>query len=244
MTTSNPTLNESTFQSAGVSTNPMTLQGTVNKTGILLALVIAPAIYTFGQTTANPGSAMVWMIAGLIVGLIAALVTTFKMEWAPITAPVYAIAEGLALGGISAMYNMQFHGIVIQAVMLTVGVLGVMLALYTMRILQPTQKFMMGVFAATGAIALTYLVSMVLGFFGISIPFIHSNGLFGIGFSVVVVIVAALNLIMDFGLIESGIRSRAPKYMEWYGGFSLLVTLVWLYLEILRLLSKLASRRD
>ena len=244
MTTSNPTLNQDTFLSAGSSANPMTLQGTVNKTGILLALVIIPALYTFGQTTTNPGGATVWMIAGLIVGLIAALVTTFKMEWAPITAPVYAIAEGLALGGISAMYNLQFHGIVIQAVMLTVGVLGLMLGLYTTRILQPTQKFMMGVFAATGAIALTYLVSMVLGFFGISVPFIHSNGLFGIGFSVVVVIVAALNLIMDFGIIEGGIRARAPKYMEWYGGFSLLVTLVWLYLEILRLLSKLASRRD
>lgn len=244
MTTSNPTLNQDTFLSAGSSANPMTLQGTVNKTGILLALVIIPALYTFGQTTTNPGGATVWMIAGLIVGLIAALVTTFKMEWAPVTAPIYAIAEGLALGGISAMYNLQFHGIVIQAVMLTVGVLGLMLGLYTTRILQPTQKFMMGVFAATGAIALTYLVSMVLGFFGISVPFIHSNGLFGIGFSVVVVIVAALNLIMDFGIIEGGIRARAPKYMEWYGGFSLLVTLVWLYLEILRLLSKLASRRD
>ena len=242
--TNNPVLNSDTFLSAGASANPMTLQGVVNKTFLLLAMVVVPALYTFGQITANPAAAMGWMIGGIIVGAIAALVTVFKTTWAPVTAPLYAVAEGLALGAISGMYNLQFHGIVIQAVMLTVGVLGLMLGLYTTRIIQPTQKFMIGVVAATGAIALTYLVSIVLSFFHISIPFIHSNGLFGIGFSVVVVIVAAMNLIIDFDFIESGIRARAPKYMEWYGGFSLLVTLVWLYLEILRLLSKLASRRD
>ena len=242
--TNNPVLNSDTFLSAGASANPMTLQGVVNKTFLLLAMVVVPALYTFGQVTANPAAAMGWMIGGIIVGAIAALVTVFKTTWAPVTAPLYAVAEGLALGAISGMYNLQFHGIVIQAVMLTVGVLGLMLGLYTTRIIQPTEKFMIGVVAATGAIALTYLVSIVLSFFHISIPFIHSNGLFGIGFSVVVVIVAAMNLIIDFGFIESGIRARAPKYMEWYGGFSLLVTLVWLYLEILRLLSKLASRRD
>ena len=241
---SNPTLNSGTFLSAGASANPMTLQGVVNKTFLLLAMVIVTAFYTFGHTSTNPAAAAAWMTGGIIVGLIASLVTVFKTAWAPVTAPIYALAEGFALGAISGMYNLQFHGIVIQAVILTVGVLGLMLGLYTTRILQPTQKFMMGVVAATGAIMLTYLVSMVLGFFHIQIPFIHSSGLFGIGFSVVVVIIAAMNLIIDFGVIETGIRARAPKYMEWYGGFALLVTLVWLYLEILRLLSKLASRRD
>ena len=160
------------------------------------------------------------------------------------TGSIYAIAEGLFLGAISAVYEAQFHGIVLQAVMLTIGVLLAMLGLYTTRIIQPTQKFMMGVFAATAGIALVYLVTIVLGFFHINVPFIHSNGLMGIGFSVFVVIIAALNLIIDFGVIEQGVAARAPKYMEWYSGFGLLVTLVWLYLEILRLLSKLASRRD
>jgi uncharacterized YccA/Bax inhibitor family protein len=242
---SNPTLTENTFTSAGAGVaNPMTLQGTINKTGMLLALVIAPALYTWQQTMENPGSATPWLIGGLIAGFVLCLITVFKQTWSPVTAPLYAIAEGLALGAISAMYEKSFHGLVLQAVMLTVGVLGMMLALYTMRILQATEKFMMVIVAATGAICLTYLVTMVLGFFHIQVPFIHGNGLMGIGFSIVVVVVAALNLIMDFGLIESGVNSKAPKYMEWYAGFSLLVTLVWLYLEILRLLSKLSSRRN
>ena len=241
----NPTLTQNTFTSAGVGVaNPMTLQGTINKTGVLLALLTVPAIYTWRQAMANPAAATPWLITALIVGFILSLITVFKQSWAPVTAPLYAIAEGFVLGAVSAMYANLYHGIVLQAVMLTVGVLGMMLGLYTMRILQATEKFMMVIVAATGAICLTYLVTMVLGFFHIQVPFIHGNGLMGIGFSVVVVVVAALNLILDFGLIENGVKAQAPKYMEWYAGFSLLVTLVWLYLEILRLLSKLASRRD
>jgi len=222
----------------------MTLQGAVNKCAILLALVCVPGILVWQKTMNNPAAAMPWVIGGLIAGLILCLVTCFKQVWAPVTAPLYALAEGLVLGGVSAIYEQQFHGIVMQAVLLTVGTLLAMLALYTMRIIQPTRKFMLGVFAATAGIGLAYLIGIVLSLFGVRMGFLYGNGLFGIGFSVVVVIVAALNLILDFATIEQGVQSRAPKYMEWYAAFGLLVTLVWLYLEILRLLSKFAGRRD
>jgi uncharacterized YccA/Bax inhibitor family protein len=245
MNSSNPALSPTAFSNAGVSNSaPMTLQGAVNKTMFFLMLLSASALYTWRQAEANPAAAMPWMIGGCIVGLIMAIVTGFKKEWAAVTGSLYAIAEGLALGAISALYEAQFHGIVLQAVMLTIGVLLAMLALYTTRLVQPTAKFQMGVFAATAGIGLVYVVTMVLGFFGIHVPFIHSNGLVGIGFSVFVVIIAALNLIMDFSMIEYGVANRSPKYMEWYSAFGLLVTLVWLYLEILRLLAKLSSRRD
>ena len=238
MNSSNPTLSPSIFQNAGTSDNPMTLQGTVNKTGVLLALLFATAMFTWRMGAA--AMPLVW--GGFFIGLIACLVTCFKKEWSAVSAPVYALAEGLVLGGISAMYEAQFHGIVLQAVLLTVGTLLGMLALYTMRIIQPTQKFMMGVAAATTGIALTYFIGFILSMFGVQMGFLYGTSLFSIGFSVVVVIVAALNLIMDFAMIDQGVRDRAPKYMEWYAGFGLLVTLVWLYLEILRLLSKLARR--
>jgi uncharacterized YccA/Bax inhibitor family protein len=222
----------------------MTLQGAVNKCAILLALVIVPGFFVWQKTMNDSAAAMPWVFGGLVVGFILCLVTCFKRAWSPVTAPLYAAAEGLVLGGVSAIYEQQFHGIVMQAVLLTVGTLLAMLALYTMRIIQPTRKFMLGVFAATAGIALTYLIGMVLSLFGVQMGFLHGNGLFGIGFSIVVVIVAALNLILDFATIEQGAQNRAPKYMEWYAAFGLLVTLVWLYLEILRLLSKFASRRD
>ena len=245
MNSSNPTLSPAVFANeVSVGGETMTLQGAVNKSAILLGLLLLSAMFVWQKATVNPATAMPWMIGGLIAGLVLCLVTCFKRVWSPVTAPLYALAEGLVLGAVSAFYEAQFNGIVFQAVLLTSGTLMGMLALYTMRIIQPTRKFMLGVMAATGGIALTYLIGMVLSFFGVRMGFLYGNGLFGIGFSLVVVIVAALNLIMDFATIEQGVQSRAPKYMEWYAAFGLLVTLVWLYLEILRLLSKIAGRRN
>ena len=245
MNSSNPALSAKAFSTSVAGTDqPMTLQGTVNKCAILLALVCVPGILVWQKTMGGSAAAMPWVIGGAIAGLILCLVTCFKREWSPVTAPLYAMAEGLVLGGVSAIYEMQFHGIVLQAVLLTTGTLFGMLGLYTTRIIQPTKKFMMGVAAATVGIALTYLIAMVLSMFGIRLGFLYGNGLFSIGISFVIVIVAALNLIMDFAMIEQGVQNRAPKFMEWYASFGLLVTLVWLYLEILRLLSKFASRRD
>ena len=175
-------------------------------------------------------------------GLILALVTTFKKEWAPVTAPLYALVEGFFLGAISAMYELRFDGIVFQAVALTFGTLGALLLAYRSGLIKATENFKLGVVAATGGIFLIYLVTFVLGFFGVNVPFVHESGLLGIGFSLFVVVVAALNLVLDFDFIESGVDAGAPKYMEWYGAFGLMVTLVWLYVEFLRLLSKLQSR--
>lgn len=220
----------------------MTLQGTVNKTGILLFLTFATAIYTWNMTLAQPGSAMLWVIGGAIGGLILALITSFKPVWSPITGSLYALAEGLFLGGISARYEMQFQGIVLQAILLTGGTCLALLAAYSMRLIRATENFKLGIFAATGGIALVYLVTWVLSFFSIQVPYIHESGMIGIGFSVFVVIIAALNLVLDFDFIENGCTHGAPKYMEWYAAFGLLVTLVWLYIEILRLLSKLSKR--
>jgi uncharacterized YccA/Bax inhibitor family protein len=178
----------------------------------------------------------------MIGGLIAALVTIFKKSWAGITTPLYALFEGLVLGGLSAIFEAQFPGIVLQAVGLTFGTLFCLLLAYSTRLIRATENFKLGVVAATGAIALIYLASFVLRLFGINIPYIHDGGLIGIAFSLFVVVVAALNLVLDFDFIESGAANGAPKYMEWYGAFGLMVTLIWLYIEMLRLLSKLRSR--
>jgi uncharacterized YccA/Bax inhibitor family protein len=182
------------------------------------------------------------LIAAGIGGFVTALVTIFAPKASPVTAPLYAVLEGLLLGTISAIYEARFQGIMIQAVGLSVGVLVLLLALYGTGVVRATQKFKIGILAATGAVCLVYLVSWVLSLFGTHVPYIHEAGPVGIGFSVVVVAIAALNLILDFDFIQTGSRRGAPKYMEWYAGFSLLVTLVWMYLEILRLLSKLKSR--
>ncbi|MEY4484179.1 MAG: hypothetical protein RL693_1631, partial [Verrucomicrobiota bacterium] len=167
-----------------------------------------------------------------------------KKEWAPVTGSVYALAQGVVLGGVSAMYEAQFHGLVLQAVLLTFGVFLALLAVYTLRIVKVTDKLRMGIFAATASIGLVYLATIILGFFNIQIPYIHGAGIVGIGFSLVVVGIAAMNLLLDFDMIENGVTQGAPKYMEWYAAFGLLVTLVWLYLEILRLLAKIAGRRN
>ena len=244
MRTSNPALNEKAFQGQVAFGEAMTLQGTVNKTGLLLLCVVATSAWTWGMAhSETPETAIPWMIGGLIGGFVAALVTIFKKQWAAVTAPVYALLEGLALGGISAMFEKTYPGVAMQAIGLTFGTLFVMLLAYKTGMIRATQGFKLGVIAATGGIALLYLVEMVLGgFFHIQVPAINGSGAVGIGFSLFVVIIAALNLVLDFDMIESGVRLGAPKYMEWYGAFGLMVTLVWLYLEILRLLGK-ARRR-
>jgi uncharacterized YccA/Bax inhibitor family protein len=244
MRTSNPTLNERVFRGQPMAFGEtMTLQGTVNKTGILLLCAMATAAYSWhlffsGAMAAVNGL----MLAGMIGGLIFALVTTFKAEWSPVTAPLYALCEGLMLGGISAMFELRFPGIAIESVSLTFGTMLVLLMIYKSGLIRVTQKFRMGVVAATGAIFLFYIVEMVLGFFHIGQGLMNSSSPLSIGISLVIVGVAALNLVLDFDFIERGARSGAPKYMEWYGAFGLMVTLVWLYLEILRLMSKFQSR--
>jgi len=243
--TSNPALNERIFQ--GLSAVPgetMTLEGTVNKTGVLLLCVAATAAWTWHlfMQSRSPASVGLLLWIGLIGGLIFSFITIFKKTWAPVTAPIYALLEGLVLGSISAIFEVRFPGIAIQSVALTLGTLGVLLLAYRSGLIPVTQKFRLGVVAATGAIFFFYLAEMVLGFFGVHLSSINGSGITGIAFSAAVVIVAALNLVLDFDFIESGVRANAPKYMEWYGAFGLIVTLVWLYLEILRLLAKARSR--
>ena len=250
--TSNPTLSENTFrdlassQYGGVAdlTARMTLEGTVNKTGILLVCVMATAWWTWRQFlhSRNIADVAPWMLIGFLGGFAFAMVTVFKKEWSPVTAPIYALLEGLALGGLSAVLDLRYPGIAIQAVGLTFGTLFVLLLAYRSGLIQVTQKFRMGIVAATGGIMVFYLLQMLMGFFGFQFTSINGSGPIGIGFSLIVVAVAALNLVLDFDFIEQGVQYGAPKYMEWYGAFGIIVTLVWLYLEILRLLSKLRSR--
>jgi len=248
MATANPAMNESVYERAGHAdslTTVMTLQGAVVKTAFLVVIVLLTAAYTWSQAAAGASSvAYGLLIAGAIGGFLTALLTIFVPRVSPFTAPLYAALEGLILGAISAVFETMYPGIVIQAVGLSIGVLAVMLFVYGTGIIRATEKFKIGVAAATGAIFLVYLVNMVMSWFGTGLQFIHEAGLVGIGFSLVVVVIAALNLILDFDFIEQGARLQAPKYMEWYGGFSLLVTLVWMYLEILRLLAKLRNSGD
>jgi len=252
MRSGNPVLKESTFLDLGSGAvvsrdgNAMTLNGTVNKTGFLLLLSVLTAAFAWSRTFTDAGElapgATIFMWGGALGGFVLALVTTFKKEWSPVTAPLYALVEGFFLGSISAIYNAQFQGIVLQAVLLTFGTLFALLFAYRSGLIRATENFKLGVVAATGGIALIYLATIALGFFGINIPYIHESGLIGIGFSLFVVVVAALNLVLDFDFIETGVEAGAPKYMEWYGAFGLMVTLVWLYIEFLRLLSKLQRR--
>jgi uncharacterized YccA/Bax inhibitor family protein len=236
--TGNPALGEDAFRGLPrTSGATMTLQGAVNKTGISLLIMAACATLTW-----NMEQPALLMILGFGGGIVFALVNIFKKEWSPFATPLYAICEGLLLGGISQMYEQRVQGIVPLAVGLTMGTLGALLLAYTSRLIKVTQNFRLGIFAATGAIALLYAASFVLSFVGIRIPLIHESGVVGIGFSLVVVTIAALNLVLDFDFIERGAASGAPKYMEWYAAFGLLVTLVWLYLEILRLLAKLQGK--
>ena len=252
MRSGNPALNQNTFLdvasgqlvSGGAASDTMSLNGTVNKTGFMLLLLVATAAWTWSLFTPdNPGAMMPWLLVGGIGGFIVAIVTVFKKTWAPVTAPLYAALEGLFVGGISAMFEASFPGIVMQAVMLTMGVLASLLLAYRTGLIKATENFKLGVVAATGGIALLYLVNIGMRLFGFEgMGFIHESSWMGIAFSGFVVVIAALNLVLDFDFIESGVEAGAPKYMEWYGAFGLTVTLVWLYLEILRLLAKLQSR--
>jgi len=248
---SNPVFKEQVFRKGyTTSEEVMTVNGTINKTALMLLLVIAGALFTwnkfFEAIAVNPeaGSAAVlpWLAVGGIGGIIAALVTIFRPQSSAVSAPIYALFEGLLLGGLSAIFESMYTGIVMRAVALTLAVFLTMLFLYRSGIIKVTKKFMMGVFAATAGIALVYFVGFIGSMFGAPMSFLHGNSNLSIVFSLVVVAVAALNLVLDFSFIEKASNSGAPKYMEWYGAFGLMVTLIWLYLEILRLLSKLASR--
>ncbi len=261
MRTSNPVLKDDVFASAAsfAPGQVMTVQGVVNKSLILLALLTGAAVWLWStsmpqilpgmgmdavaaQVSGSMARIMPFMMVGGILGLVLALVTIFKKEWAGFTTPAYAVCEGLVLGGLSAIFELKFPGIVMQAVALTFGTLFCLLMAYKTGIIRVTEKFRLGVFVATAAIGLVYLVSFVLGFFHIAVPFMVGSSLVSIGFSLFVVGIAALNLVLDFDFIEQGAQSGAPKYMEWFGAFGLMVTLVWLYMEILQLLAKLRGR--
>lgn len=232
-----------THRSSDFSTNEvMTLSGAVNKTGFYLLLCTLTAALNWNLLYSNPGLASGLLYFGLIGGFITAMVTIFKPTAANISAPIYAALQGLALGAVSAMYESAFDGIVIQALALTFGTLAALLLAYKSGLIKPTENFRLMLFAATGGVFILYLVSFIMSFFGGPIGFIHSNSLMGIGFSLVVVAIAALNLVLDFDFIEQAAEQGAPKYLEAYGAFSLMVTLIWLYLEILRLLAKIYSR--
>ena len=241
MRSGNPALSSKTFTNINrEASEKMTIEGTVNKTAMSLLLLMATASYTW----INPSPGL--MILGFIGGLIMALITIFKKTWAPYTVPGYALLEGLALGGVSRIFEAQYPGIASQAIFLTFGILAALLLPYKTGLIKPTENFKLGVFAATGGIFIMYLISFVMSFFGSGMSILNPNNasMLSIGFSLFVVVIASLNLVLDFDFIEEGAERGVPKYMEWYGAFGLLVTLIWLYLEILRLLAKLYSRRS
>ena len=239
MRTGNPALREATFRGLPrTADGAMSLQGTVNKTGFALLVVVAGAAITWNMP--NP----LLMIVGAIGGLVLGITTAFKKQWAPYTTLPYAFLQGLFLGAFSLQFEQRFPGIVPIAIGLTLGTLAALLFAYKSRLIKVTENFRLGVLAATGGIALFYLVSFLLSLFKIRIPYIHESGPIGIIFSLVVVAIAALNLVLDFDFIERGSSMGAPKYMEWYAAFGLLVTLIWLYIELLRLLAKIMGSKD
>ncbi len=243
MRSANPALNAQVFaKSRGTAEGVMTLNGTVAKTAALLILVVLSAALTWDKVKAGDPNLMPWMIGGLIGGLVTSIATIFRPQWAAVTGPLYAACQGLFLGVVSAFFNKMYPGIVVEAVGLTFGTLFALLVAYRSGWIKATENFKLGVFAATGAIGLVYLVTMILNLFQIQVPYIHESGVVGIGFSLFVVVIAALNLVLDFDFIEQGCESGAPRYMEWYAAFGLMVTLIWLYVEFLRLLSKLRNR--
>ena len=238
---SSPFMNEEKFQNVldapFAAEGKMTVSGAVNKSLILTGLLLLTSALGYFL----PNTIFLW--GGMIVGLIVVLIAAFKPHLSPYLAPAYAVFEGLAVGTISAVYAASFNGIVFNAFISTIGILGAMLFVYKSRIIEVTQKFRMGVFVATAAIALLYLVNFVLSMFGVSIPMMHEGGTMGILISVGVIVVATMNLLIDFDNIEKGAQYGSPKYMEWYSAMGLLITLVWLYLELLRLLSRISRSR-
>jgi uncharacterized YccA/Bax inhibitor family protein len=250
--TSNPAFSQNIFagyeQVYGAPRSMVTtVQGTMSKTFLLLAILSATALWSWHAVASDQLQLGVLPVAG-IAGFVLAMITIFKPTVSPWTAPIYAAMEGVFLGAISQIVELRFGkaypGIALQAVMLTAGTLLVMLFLYANRIIRVTERLKAGIIMATGALCLFYLVSLVLMFFGVAVPFLFSATPIGIGFSLFVVGLAAFNLLLDFDFIEEAAYRQAPKYMEWYGAFGLMVTLVWLYLEMLRLLQKIASNRD
>ncbi len=243
MRTANPVLRSDTFAIPDRTAESMTIGGTVAKTTFFLGLALITTFATYGAATRGI-DVRPWMWGGALGGLALAVITVFRPRWAAVTGSLYALAEGLFLGAISAFFDNRYPGIAISAAGCTLGTLAALLLAYQTRVIRVTHNFRLGVFAATGGIFLFYMVAMVLQLFHIPVPFIHQGGWLGIGFSVFVVSVAALNLVLDFDFIERGAEQGAPRYMEWYAAFGLLVTLVWLYIEILRLLSKIMGRRS
>lgn len=247
MRSTNPTLSNDVFNTRATTGETMSFSGVFNKGMILFALMMMTFIYTWNQTLGSlengmGGQLSPFVMIGLIGGLVAAMVTIFKPTWAMFTAPIYALFEGLLLGSVSAMYEFQFQGLVFNAVTITFGAFITLFFLYRWGLVRATGTFKKIIMTAMGAIFLVYMVGFIMSFFGASIPLIHGNGPVGIGFSLVVVCIAAFSLILDFDFIERSVNQGAPKYLEWYASFSLMVTLIWLYMEVLRLLSKLNSR--
>lgn len=243
----NPALSEKRFEASltGAGTETMTERGTMNKFIFLFFLLMASALLTW-KAHFEGVNVWPWVIGSAIVGLILALVTSFRPQYGQYTVPAYGLVEGVFVGGISAVYADAFSevapGLVMQAVALTFGTVIAMYVLYRTSVIKATQRFKSIVFTATVGIAVFYLIALVLRLFGVELAFLHEGSLLGIGFSLFVVAIAALNLILDFDMIENGVKMGAPKYMEWFGAFGLMVTIIWLYIEILRLLSKLSSR--
>lgn len=245
MASGNPALNAKTFDGIARDGEAMTIAGSINKTAILLAVTIAGAAWCWGEAARASSSggqvsdAILWyLLGGSVGGFLVALLTIWKKHWARYTAVPYAALEGLVIGGLSMLLEQEFPGIVLQAAGLTFAVFVAMLVIYRSRLIPITEGFKAGVVAGTAGIALLYIVDLGMMFFGKPIGFIHEGGTYGILFSLLVVTMAALNLVLDFDFIETGVREGAPRYLEWYAAFGLMVTLIWLYLEILRLLGK------
>lgn len=249
---SNPVLSERVFQKESVlsQSGTMTVTGTAMKSLVLVLMVLAGASYTWKvfYEAINPATINPWMWGGAIGGFITAIIISFKPQLAQYLAPIYAVLQGLFLGAISAMFNAAFAqtapGIVMNATLLTITTALVMLLVYRMNIIKVDGKFAKIMIIAIGAIAFYYVISIVLSMFGVNLTMLQDSGPLSIGISIVIVLVAAFSLLMDFNFIEKASAAGAPKYMEWYGAFGLMVTLIWLYLEILKLLAKFAGNRD
>ena len=237
----NPVLTSNAFNLKSDYSDKMTIGGTVNKTFLTLMILVGSAYYSWTYISITNVLAFPSVIVAFIVGII----TIRKKEWAPVTVPIYGVLQGIFLGIISNMFNTLYDGIVITAISYTLCILFALLSLYRLRIIKPSENFKLGVAAATGGIAILYVVNFVMGIFGSGIPLmdINNSSMYSIGFSVFVIIIASMNLVVDFDFIEEGAEKGAPKFMEWYGAFGLMVTLVWLYLEILKLLAKMNSRK-